>query len=195
MKKTLRIMAWLCSMLFCFSCAHTELKGQNRKIAKRAIQSREYAEQQNQTPALQDLVENLIAEGKKFLGKPYRYKGPAQRPMDCSGFICHIFGQYNIALPPSSSGQYSVTEKIQDPEPGDLLFFTGRNRNSGRVGHVAMVIDVKGDEVTMMHSTNSRGIIIEKLNNSKYFSSRFIGYGRVKDLRKETKSDNGSQNP
>ena len=51
------------------------------------------------------------------------------------------------------------------------------------MGHVALVIEVEGESITMMHSTNSRGVIIEKLETSPYFSSRFLFAGRIPQLR------------
>ena len=36
----------------------------------------------------------------------------------------------------------------------------------------------------MMHSTNSRGIIIERLSRSAYFSSRYLSAGRVPEMNK-----------
>lgn len=136
------------------------------------------------------LVADLIQTGKKLLGKPYRYKGDLPWAMDCSGFVCYVFSKYDISLPHSSAAQATMVIPVKTPMPGDLLFFKGRNRRSNRVGHVALVIDVVDGDPIMMHSSNSRGIVIERLGSSPYFSSRFIKAGRVPELAK--KIDDGT---
>ncbi len=134
-------------------------------------------------PPTGSIIDDAIALGKKFLGKPYRYRGPSSWPMDCSGYVRYIFSCFDIHMSGSSSDLAQITEKVKSPRPGDLLFFKGRNRKSNRVGHVALVIEVEGESITMMHSTNSRGVIIEKLETSPYFSSRFLFAGRIPQLR------------
>lgn len=134
--------------------------------------------------AHEDLVADLIDTGKTLLGKPYGYRGNLPWRMDCSGFVSYIYSQYGITVPRGSATQARYVKPIKRSEvlPGDLLFFTGRNRNSGRVGHVAMVIDLVDGDPVMMHSTNSRGIIIERLSRSAYFSSRYLSAGRVPEM-------------
>ena len=133
-----------------------------------------------------ELVADLIDTGKELLGKPYGYRGNLPWRMDCSGFVSYIYSRYGITVPRGSATQANYVKRIKREEvlPGDLLFFTGRNRSRGRVGHVAMVIDVVDGDLVMMHSTNSRGIIIERLSRSAYFSSRYLSAGRVPEMNK-----------
>ena len=37
-----------------------------------------------------DLVQDLITLGRKFLGKPYRYRGSLPWAMDCSGYVRYL---------------------------------------------------------------------------------------------------------
>ena len=131
-----------------------------------------------------DLVQDLITLGRKFLGKPYRYRGSLPWAMDCSGYVRYLFSCFGINLSGSSADLAKVTRTVQNPRPGDLLFFKGRNRRSDRIGHVALVVKVQGSRITMMHSTNSRGIVQEELQSSAYFSSRYIRAGRVPYLER-----------
>ena len=133
-----------------------------------------------------ELVADLIDTGKELLGKPYGYRGNLPWRMDCSGFVSYVYSRYGITVPRGSATQakYVKPVKKEDVLPGDLLFFTGRNRGSGRVGHVAMVVDVIDGDPVMIHSTNSRGIIIERLGRSAYFSSRYLSAGRVPEMNK-----------
>ena len=126
-------------------------------------------------------IDKLINLGRTFLGKPYRYRGPSPWPMDCSGYVSYLYSIFDIKLPRGAAAQSQYTNPIEreDVRPGDLLFFKGRNARSNRIGHVALVVSVDEDDITMMHSRNSRGIVIEKLNRSAYFSRRLVSYGRV----------------
>nr|CAA65180.1 lipoprotein [Porphyromonas gingivalis] len=122
----------------------------------------------------EDIVTDLIARGKKLIGKPYRYQGPSSWPMDCSGYVAYLYSCYDIHIPRSSSALYNYTIPIRHPLPGDLLFFRGSKNHKGTIGHVALLIEVCDDELIMLHNTNSRGIIIESLQRSSYFSKRYI---------------------
>ena len=154
-----------------------------RPILKRPPIQRVVGDTKAQT-AHEDLVADLIDTGKELLGKPYGYRGNLPWRMDCSGFVSYVYSQYGITVPRGSATQANYVKQIKREEilPGDLLFFKGRNRNSARVGHVAMVIDIIDGDPVMMHSTNSRGIIIERLSRSAYFSSRYLSAGRVPEM-------------
>ena len=41
--------------------------------------------------------------------------------------------------------------------------------------------DVEGDNITMIHSSSSKGVVIEPYN-TPYFAKRYVGAGRVSDL-------------
>lgn len=130
-------------------------------------------------------VSKLIEYGKELLGRRYRSRGPGGMMLDCSGFVNYVFSRLNISLPRTSRGMSQATQRVakSDVQVGDLLFFNGRRVGSG-VGHVGMVVDVDGDDVTMIHSSTSRGIIMEKYNKSSYYTKRFVGVGRVPELKK-----------
>lgn len=131
----------------------------------------------------EDIVTDLIARGKKLIGKPYRYQGPSPWPMDCSGYVAYLYSCYDIHIPRSSSALYNYTIPICHPLPGDLLFFRGSKNHKGTIGHVALLIEVCDDELIMLHNTNSRGIIIESLQRSSYFSKRYIRAGRLPEIQ------------
>lgn len=127
-------------------------------------------------------IQRLIDHGKELLGKRYRSRAGGFT-LDCSGFVSYAFSKLNIKLPRSSSSMSGFTQSLKKEEvrPGDLLFFKGRNARSRRVGHVALVVDVKGKDIMMIHSSNSKGIIIEPYD-SPYYAKRYVGAGRVPEL-------------
>ncbi len=129
-----------------------------------------------------ELIDQIISYGKKFLGKPYRYKTNVPWPLDCSGFLSYIFLQNGLEIPKSSSAITTCTEKVEfsEVQKGDLLFFKGRSLTENRVGHVTMVVDTAGEKLKMMHSC-SRGILIEDYPTF-YYPERFLFAGRVKNF-------------
>ena len=121
-------------------------------------------------------IDSIINFGKTYLGKPYRFQIADGSRLDCSGFVRHVYQEFGVDLPRTSASQANFVEKttIDQLQQGDLMFFQGRSRKSDRVGHVALVTKVDGERIEMMHSTNSRGIIIETFNDSSYFTPRLL---------------------
>jgi poly-gamma-glutamate capsule biosynthesis protein CapA/YwtB (metallophosphatase superfamily) len=141
----------------------------------------QYAQQQ--AAYRQQIIDSVIQIGKKYLGKPYRYKAPNTTTLDCSGFICQIVQPFDNTLPHSSASMASQVKPIplNEVRPGDLLFFKGRNINSSAVGHVSMVIEVESNgKLKMMHSCR-RGIVIDDYPMS-YYKDRFLMAGRIPSL-------------
>lgn len=126
-------------------------------------------------------VDDIISYAKKFLGTPYRYAGMTPSGFDCSGFISYVMGNFGLELVHSSYGmaEFGETVKLADIRPGDLMFFKGSSVNSTRVGHVAMVVEVTPDAIKFIHSSTSRGVVIENFKTSKYFIPRFIKAKRL----------------
>jgi cell wall-associated NlpC family hydrolase len=126
-------------------------------------------------------VDNIINYAKKFLGTPYRYSGMTPSGFDCSGFISYIFGNFGFSLSRSSYGmaEYGKTVKLNEIQPGDLMFFKGSSTKSSRVGHVAMVVEVTPDAIKFIHSSTSRGVVIDNFKTSKYYIPRYITTKRL----------------
>ena len=129
------------------------------------------------------VIKSVVDHGQELLGLRYRTSGVAKWPLDCSGFVSYIYSLEGIKIPRSSGGLSVYADRISDPQPGDLLFFKGRNRGASRVGHVALVISNEDGNIKMIHSSNSRGIVIESLKDSQYFSSRYLGAGRLPEVK------------
>lgn len=126
-------------------------------------------------------VDNIISYAKKFLGTPYRYAGSTPSGFDCSGFIYYVMGNFGLELTRSSYGlaELGKTVKLSEIRPGDLMFFKGRSTSSTRVGHVALVIEVTPDAIKFIHSSTSRGVVIDNFKTSKYYIPRYITTKRL----------------
>jgi cell wall-associated NlpC family hydrolase len=126
-------------------------------------------------------VDQIINYAKKFLGTPYRYAGATPSGFDCSGFINYVMGNFGFELTRTSYGlaEYGKTVKLADIRPGDLMFFKGSSTKSTRVGHVALVIEVTPDAIKFIHSSTSRGVVIDNFKTSKYYIPRYITTKRL----------------
>ena len=132
-------------------------------------------------PKVNKQVEEIIQFAKKFLGTPYHYAGSTPSGFDCSGFIYYVMGNFGMRLSRSSPGlaEFGKTVKLSELQPGDLMFFKGRSTRSAGVGHVAMVVEVKDGVIKFIHSSTSRGVIIDTFNNSGYYVPRYLKSKRL----------------
>lgn len=124
-----------------------------------------------------DVRWKLLGNIHRWLGTGYRYGGGSKRGIDCSGFTSVVI---TSAIGQSFSGSsYIQARKVERVEIdelqfGDLIFFTGRNRKSGRVGHVGIYI---GNGV-FAHSSSDRGVSYTHISEG-YYSQRFLFGGRI----------------
>lgn len=127
------------------------------------------------------MIKDLLTEARKHMGKRYRSGAKGPKAFDCSGFSSYVYRQFGYSLSPSSSAQYNQGEKVGKGElrEGDLVFFTGRNSRSGRVGHVGIVVSADNERGTFkfIHAATSGGIRID--TNTGYYSRRYIGARRI----------------
>ncbi|MGV3609549.1 MAG: C40 family peptidase [Fluviicola sp.] len=132
-------------------------------------------------PKINKQVEEIIQFAKKFLGTPYHYAGSTPSGFDCSGFIYYVMGNFGMRLSRSSPGlaEFGKTVKLSELQPGDLMFFKGRSTRTSGVGHVAMVVEVKEGVIKFIHSSTSRGVIIDTFNNSGYYVPRYLKSKRL----------------
>lgn len=110
---------------------------------------------------------------QNFVGVPYRHAGTSPRiGFDCSGFTSYILKEFELKASPSSSRQSTEGERINLDEvlPGDLIFF-GRGKY---VRHVAMVVEKTEAGIFCVHSTCTRGVVVENISTSKYWKPKIL---------------------
>ncbi len=117
--------------------------------------------------------QDLRAKVNKVVGTPYKYGGTTTKGFDCSGFVLHIFNQYNIKLPRTSSAQAQKGTKVNraDLQPGDLVFF---NTSGKGISHAGIYLG-NGE---FAHSSSSKGVIVSKMSSS-YYDKRYVTARRV----------------
>lgn len=116
---------------------------------------------------------NVTGWAQNYVGTKYRYAtSDPRKGFDCSGFTSYIMREYGIRISPGSSTQATQGKKVilQNAQPGDLVFF-GRKK---RISHVALIISNNNGELTVVHSTNTRGVIVENINESDYWRKRVL---------------------
>ena len=115
----------------------------------------------------------LSKNASKYIGAPYRYGScDASKGFDCSGLVYTVAKSQDLELPRSSSQMASAGEHIpwKKAEPGDLIFFGERNR----INHVGIVEKNKGDEMWVIHSTTSDGVVLQNVLESDYWRERIL---------------------
>ncbi len=142
----------------------------------------------NKNIQINPIIDSIITYSKTFIGTPYKYSGSDPSGFDCSGFVSYVFSNFGFRLSRSSSELSKVGESISlsNIQPGDLMFFKGRNINSSGVGHVALVIEVFPTTLKFIHSA-SGGVKIEDFKSSKYYTQRYINTKRIDYLSKYNK--------
>jgi len=120
-----------------------------------------------------DVRVQVVNEAKKFIGKPYKYGGKQPSTgFDCSGFTSYVYNQSGVDLSGPSYVQAKKGKKKnkRDLEVGDLIFFGSKNR----VSHVAIIAEVENEKVKVIHSTSSRGVVIDDITYSDYWQKRYL---------------------
>jgi len=121
----------------------------------------------------EELLREKISElAQKHLGTKYQYGGKTPAGFDCSGFIHFVMKENGVTVSGYSRAQEKDGHpiKVADARPGDLIFF--RRSKTGKVFHVSMVLENNGGNLTLIHSTSSRGVVIDDLATSFFWNSK-----------------------
>ncbi|MEH7026093.1 bifunctional lytic transglycosylase/C40 family peptidase [Bacillus wiedmannii] len=118
-----------------------------------------------------ELFKKVMDEAIKYQGWPYVWGGRTpQSSFDCSGLIQWVYGQAGINLVGTAETQFKMTQRTNDPQPGDLIFFQGTYKPG--ISHIGIYV---GNN-RMFHAGNPIGYADL---NTPYWQQHFAGYGRV----------------
>lgn len=134
--------------------------------------------------SLREITDNLKNFAAKFIGRRYVWGSTGPKTFDCSGFTSYIFRNAGVTLNRTSRMQYTQGEPVKntsDLRPGDLMFFSSPRSGKGRVGHVAMVVEVddNGKSLTFIHAASSKGVSYQRFPDGGYYSRNYIGAKRI----------------
>lgn len=116
------------------------------------------------------LRHEIVQHARETVGSRYQYGGTGTKRFDCSGLVYSLYTAKEIKLPRSTKemARYGEEIKLEDAQPGDLIFF----RNVRKIDHVAIVSRKSPAKTWLIHSTTSRGVIEEVLEDSHYWNTR-----------------------
>lgn len=127
------------------------------------------------------LCDSVVNYAKQFMNKRYCYGSKYPNCFDCSGLVLYVFKNFNINLPHCSECQGKMGRFVskQNAFAGDLIFFTGRNKNSESIGHVGIVTEYKDNKVYFIHASVQAGVIISNTDEA-YYKDRYLFIKRIK---------------
>ena len=112
----------------------------------------------------------VVELAQRFTGAPYVWGGTSPNGVDCSGFVQEVFRLSGHTLPRLADEQFQQTSPIDQPQPGDLVFFTTYLPGPSHVG-----ISLGGQD--FLHASSSRGVTRASLDDD-YFKARYLGAHR-----------------
>ncbi|MEH7252014.1 LysM peptidoglycan-binding domain-containing protein [Neobacillus niacini] len=119
-----------------------------------------------------DLQTEFINVAKGLMGIPYAWGGSSLSGFDCSGFIHYVANKSGKSIGRySAEGYYSRTYYVDQPQPGDLVFF--ENTYKPGISHVGIYL---GDN-QFIHADEKKGVSIANLGNP-YYTEHFDGFKR-----------------
>lgn len=125
------------------------------------------------------MINDLLAEANRHIGKPYRHGMKGPNAFDCSGFSSYVYKQFGYSISPASRVQYTEGVKVDRKQlrKGDLVFFTSRS-SGANVGHVGIVVNADNNtgDFEFIHAS-IRGVKISKCEG--YYQNRYVGARRI----------------
>ncbi len=124
-----------------------------------------------------EVIAQLIAYAKNYLGCPYVWAGAGPRVFDCSGYTMYIYRHFGYSFGHGCSVQSNALGEqlgVSQLLPGDIVFFdTNGGHNS--LEHVGIYI---GDG-QFIHASSGGGRVMINSLTSGYYSSTFMWGKRV----------------
>ena len=120
------------------------------------------------------LRHKLVSYARQFDGKTvYHYAGTSpETGFDCSGFVSYVYKNFDLQISRASAELAKEGKQISldAVEPGDIVLFGTKDK----IQHVAMVVERTDRGIICIHSTSSRGVIVENVSTSSYWKPRIL---------------------
>jgi cell wall-associated NlpC family hydrolase len=109
---------------------------------------------------------------RQMIGTPYRYGGTTPAGFDCSGLVLYAYQRAGLSVPRTSGEQLQATTpvRLDEAQPGDLLFFRQRRK----VSHVGIYL---GDRQFVHAPSTGKQVAIARLDEP-YYHDHFVRAGR-----------------
>ena len=158
----------LIALLFCFNnTIQAGIAPSPTPVSGPSLNEKTYSKYED----ISELRQKIVWFAETYKGTPYVYAGRSAKGFDCSGFTSYVMKNFDVLISPSSRTQATQGKMVElkSARPGDLVFFS---HNRSTIGHVAMVVENTGDKLFIVHSTNSRGVVMENVYQSAYWMKR-----------------------
>lgn len=133
----------------------------------------------NESNIPKSVREKMVVYAKSLVGVKYVWAGNDESGFDCSGFTSYVHKKYGILISRTASGQQEESKKVKldHAQKADLVFFG----NGAKITHVGLVVSNKGDELSMVHASTSKGVIITNIEKSTYWKPKLKSAGTYVD--------------
>lgn len=180
MKRTIFILLIIASFASCKSSKRARNKKESSSVIIAKKNKKEATAYKTNASKKTSKANHIVNYSKQFKGVRYKWGGTTKSGMDCSGLVFESFRAYDIILPRISRDIAKKGDKIslKKAQEGDLLFFRTSKTGRHRINHVGLVIKSKAGDITFIHATTRKGVIISKLSEN-YWKSAFVEARRV----------------
>ncbi|WP_259036932.1 C40 family peptidase [Halomonas dongshanensis] len=113
----------------------------------------------------------ILAHAQQAIGTPYRFGGNTPDGLDCSGLVEMAYRAAGIKVPRTADEQFRALPSVNEPAPGDLLFF-GSGRKATHVG-------IYRGNRQMIHAPGSGRSVVSVPLDIDYWQNRFLGAARL----------------
>jgi len=127
-----------------------------------------------------ELRREVVSYAQQFKGTDYKEAGKTPKTgFDCSGFTSYVMRNFEVSLSASSREQAKQGRivPLEEAKPGDLIVF--RRSSTTPVFHVAMIVSNDRDGIKIIHSTNTRGVVVDNLLQNSYWEPKIY---QVRDV-------------
>lgn len=172
-KNLFPLLLFLCITFVLARCASSQRASEVVKKGERTEKR-----QENTADLSENRLRNEVVEfAEKYVGTGYKYAGKNPQGFDCSGFVCYVMGEHGVSVAGSSRAQESNGFPVNPykSKPGDLIFF--RRAKHSDVFHVGIVYSNDRDGLRVIHSTSSRGVVLDNISDNSYWMPK-ISTGR-----------------
>lgn len=110
----------------------------------------------------------------EWIGTPYKFAGNTRKGIDCSAFTKAIYEKvFNTTIARNSAQIFNMVNPLSKTElkEGDLVFFKIKSKS---INHIGLYLG----ENKFAHASQSRGVVIDNLNDP-YYSRYFFKGGKI----------------
>lgn len=101
--------------------------------------------------------DTILNAARDLIGVPYQLGGTSRLGLDCSGLVLVSYQRAGLSLPRTTGDQWRASTKVNDPKPGDLVFFWLSDASDP--SHVGIVVRPG----TMLHAPSEGQTVREQL--------------------------------